>query len=121
MCNNENKERGSIVIIAALSLTMLLLLGSFLVDFGRAYVQMSQLQNAVDASVLAAVQELPDTTNALNYADQYISSNGFSPSDIDVSFSNGNETVTVTGTKTFNYSSAGPGTDYGAHTLKLTK
>lgn len=103
MYNKENNERGSIIVLAALLMTVLLLLCAFIVDIGMSYVQMSKLQNAVDASALAAAQELPDATSALNYANQYIDSNGFSPSDIDVSFSNENKTITVTGTKTFNY------------------
>jgi hypothetical protein len=103
MYNNNNNERGAIMILVALSMIVLLLSSAFVVDIGMSYVQKSKLQSAVDASALAAAQELPDVTSALDYADQYINLNGFSPSDIDVSFSNEDKMVTVTGTKSFNY------------------
>jgi hypothetical protein len=103
MYNNDNNERGAIMILVALSMIVLLLSSAFVVDIGMSYVQKSKLQSAVDASALAAAQELPDVTSALDYANQYINLNGFSPSDIDVSFSNEDKTITVTGTKSFNY------------------
>lgn len=101
--NQTNNDKGSVIVLLALMMTVLLGSCALVVDVGMAYVQKAKLQNVVDASALAGAQELPDTTSALNVANQYISLNGYSPSDIDVSFINDNNTISVTGSKTINY------------------
>ncbi|NLI94014.1 MAG: hypothetical protein GX434_17995 [Peptococcaceae bacterium] len=101
--NQTNNDKGSIMILVALMMTVLLACCALAIDVSMAYVEKAKLQNAVDAASLAGAQELPNTTSALTVANQYIVLNGFSPSDISVSFSNGNKTISVTGTKTFNY------------------
>jgi len=111
MCNRLgntqfNNEKGSILILTALMMVMLLGCCALAVDVGLGYIQKAKLQNAVDASVLAAAQELPDTTSAFAVANQYISLNGFSPDDIRVSFSDGNKTINVMEIKTIDYTFA---------------
>ena len=107
MFNNQtNKDRGSVIVFIALMMTVLLGCSALVLDISMAYMQKAKLQNAVDASALAGAQELPDITSALNVANQYISSNGFSPSDINVSFLDDNNTISVTGNKTINYTFA---------------
>ena len=68
-------------------------------------MEKQKLQNAVDASALAAAQDLPDTTKATATADSYIQKNGYSPSDITISFPN-NSTVNISGSKRVDYSFA---------------
>lgn len=100
---SPNQEKGSVVIIVALLMTVLLGFCAFVVDIGMLYIQQQKFQNAVDATVLAAAQELPDTISATDIANQYIELNGFSLSDISLSFLDGNDTIKITGTKTVNY------------------
>lgn len=102
----KNHDKGSIAVIAALMMTVMLGCCALAVDVGMVYVQKEKLQSAIDAASLAAAQELPDTTSALLVANQYMTLNGFGPSDINVRFSNGNNTIRVTGNKIFNYSFA---------------
>ncbi len=96
-------EAGSVIVIVALLLTVLLGACALVLDIGAAYVQQEKLQNAVDAAALAAAQELPDTNSALNVANQYVELNGYKSSDISVSFADNNNTINVNGTKEINY------------------
>lgn len=56
----RHQERGAVMVIAALSFTVLLLFAGLALDFGRAHLLRAQLQSAVDASALAgALQVIP--------------------------------------------------------------
>lgn len=55
----KNNEQGSIVVIVALLMTVLIGMTAFALDIGIAYNNKSKLQAALDSSVLAAVRELP--------------------------------------------------------------
>src|SRR5215218_7679974 len=57
-------ERGSITILAALLMSMLLGFGALSVDVAHGYNVKERLQSAADASALAAAQALPDTSAA---------------------------------------------------------
>ncbi|MFZ3371523.1 MAG: pilus assembly protein TadG-related protein, partial [Desulfitobacteriaceae bacterium] len=71
------EERGSILVLVALSLSVLLGLSALVTDLGVIYVNYAQLQNALDATVLAGAQELPNSTiQAQQVAKQYASKNG---------------------------------------------
>lgn len=96
-------EKGTVIVLVALLMTVFLGLCAMVVDVGMLYIQQEKLQNAIDASVLAAAQELPNTGSALTVANQYIVLNGFSPSDVKITFSNGDNTIDITGTKTVNF------------------
>lgn len=52
-------QEGGVAIIAAMAMTMILTLSAFVVDFGLAYVKTANIQNAADASTLAAGKSLP--------------------------------------------------------------
>ena len=52
-------ENGSITVIVALSMTILMTFAAFVTDLGLAYMKASGIQNAADAAVLAAGQTLP--------------------------------------------------------------
>lgn len=56
----HKEEKGAVMVMAALSLTILLLFTGLALDFGRAHLLKAQLQTAVDASSLAgALQVVP--------------------------------------------------------------
>jgi hypothetical protein len=77
-------EKGSVALIAAVSLVVLLGFSALVLDLGMVYTEGSRLQNALDSAVLAAVQELPadntastDWSNAVNTAVLYAGDNGY--------------------------------------------
>jgi hypothetical protein len=85
----DNRENGSIAVLVALSLTVLIGLSVFVTDLGAIYVRHIRLQNALDAAVLAGAQELPtSTTLAQQVAEQYASRNGVSQVTVDFSANN---------------------------------
>jgi hypothetical protein len=72
-----NKEKGSVVILVAVSLTVLLGLAALVTDLGVLYVKHTHLQSALDAAVLAGAQDLPqDTALARQTATEYAATNG---------------------------------------------
>jgi hypothetical protein len=92
------RERGSVVVIVALGLTTLLGLGALVTDIGMFYAQKAKLQNAVDASALAGVQELPkNPTSARTIAQDYASKND--TSNITVTLNTSNSKITVVAEK----------------------
>lgn len=69
--------RGSIAILVALGLTVLLGCGAMVTDVGLIYAEKAKLQNAVDAAALAGVQELPgNPATAAQIAQDYAQQNG---------------------------------------------
>lgn len=104
--NLFRRNEGSVIVIVALLMTVFCGFIALVTDIGIAYAEKAQLQNAIDAAALAAVQELPNTTNATNVANQYIQLNGFNPSDVTITFSDSNTTINITGTKNVNYTFA---------------
>ncbi len=58
------REDGQVIVIMVLFLTVLCGFAGLVVDIGRVYVAQRQLQQAVDASALAAAQDLPTTAAA---------------------------------------------------------
>lgn len=53
----KSEDRGAVLIIVAVFMIVAMLLMAFVIDRGRIYVVRAQMQNAVDAAALAAVQE----------------------------------------------------------------
>jgi len=80
------QEDGSTVVLFALALTIIMGFGSLVIDVGTSMVERRHLQNAIDAAVLAATTELPDTTRAAEVANEYIELNGYPPSALTISF-----------------------------------
>lgn len=77
------KEEGSILVLVALLMTVLIGMSALVLDLGLAYTYKSNLQKALDSTALAAVRELPavDTssakwTNAKDAAKKYAELNG---------------------------------------------
>jgi len=93
-----SQERGSVVVLVVLSLTVLLGFSAIVTDVGLLYVQKSFLQNSVDAASLAGVQELPnDPTLAENRARDYAARNGVPL--VTVSFEANDTIITVQASK----------------------
>ncbi len=69
-------ENGQVLPIMVLFMVVIAGLFVLTVDVGRVYVAQQQLQNAVNASALAAGQQMPVDTNALAAALKYDGENG---------------------------------------------
>lgn len=83
--NDHPRERGSVVVLVALSLTTLLGLCAIVADVGSLYAQKVHLQNSVDAAALAGVRELPSNPgDAIVIAIDYASKNGVASQDVQV-------------------------------------
>lgn len=109
--NLLKSERGSVVVIVALAMTALLGISAFAVDFGRAFFEKQKLQTALDATSVAAAQELDGTalgrSKAIDAMNQYIVLNGYSTSDLkSPTFSNGDMRIDIAGTKDVDYTLA---------------
>ena len=88
------QDRGSVVVIVALSLTVLLGFCAIVTDVGLLYAKKVHLQNSVDAAALAGVQELPNNPDdAKDIAIDYATQNGVSS--VDVTFEANNAKIIV--------------------------
>jgi hypothetical protein len=93
-----DKDQGSIAIIVALGLTMLMGLGALVTDIGMLYAEKAKLQNAVDAAALAGAQELPhNPTRAQEVAQEYATLN--KASEISINFGARNSKIMVSAQK----------------------
>ncbi|MDO9533917.1 MAG: pilus assembly protein TadG-related protein, partial [Bacillota bacterium] len=90
-------ERGSIVIIVAAALVVLLGLTALVTDAGILYLNRSRLQTAVDAAALAGAQELPASSiGARNDATQYANNNGINAGELlPINISSNDREITV--------------------------
>lgn len=78
-------ERGSVIIFAAVTLTVLLGFGGLALDFGRAAAEHRQAQNAADAAAQAAAYEIYAgslESTATTVADQMLPTYGYSTSNL---------------------------------------
>ncbi|NCB73763.1 MAG: pilus assembly protein [Clostridia bacterium] len=87
----SREQRGSVAVVTALLMIVLIGVSAFALDFGVYYDDASRLQNSLDSAVLAALQELPaDSTSssdwaaAENVAIAYAALNGFDISTNDI-------------------------------------
>lgn len=85
-------ERGTVAVLMAMLLPMLLGISALVVDSAHAFVGKRELQNAVDAAALAAASYLPSTnanvlTQARSAAVAVAAANGVSIAPSDVTFS----------------------------------
>ncbi len=94
----KEKDSGSIAILTVIFLTAVLAMGAFATDFAVLYAEKSNLQNAVDSSVLAAAQDLPDNPlSAQMTALEYASQNHTTLSSLDIT--NNNKEIHVSAQK----------------------
>lgn len=93
-------ERGSVILIIALGLSVLAGMAGMVVDVGYLYLEHAKLQNGVDAACLAGAAFLPDTGTAASKASFYATANGLTNGDLISSFPNTNR-IDVTYTEEF--------------------
>lgn len=96
-------DRGSAMVIYVVMFVALLGFAAVAVDTGRVIVEKQKLQDAVDAAALAAAQKLPSEADATSAANRYVTLNGFSPSDITVTFADSDKTIIVSARKKIDY------------------
>jgi Flp pilus assembly protein TadG len=107
MCGNILKdEKGLVVVIVAVVMTVLIGFSAFVVDVGTVSLEKQKFQNAIDAACLAGAQDLPDTSAATIAANNYVQLNGYQPSDISITFSDANHKINITGIKEVSYTFA---------------
>jgi Putative Flp pilus-assembly TadE/G-like len=96
------EERGAVVVVTALFMTVLLGIAAFAIDAGSWYRADRQLQTKVDAAALAGAQELPwDPGLATSTALSYASKNGGGPAPMVTitKTSSNNDTIVVQGSE----------------------
>lgn len=108
MLSKFSKEHGSVSIIAAIAMTVLIAFSAIAVDVGRIALEKQALQNALDAAALAGAQELPDSiSNAQLIATTYFEQNGFSDEAIrQIEFLNDNREIRMTASQPVEYTFA---------------
>jgi len=72
-------DQGSVAIVAAITLTMLMGFAGLATDIGNIYVVRTRMQNAVDAAVCGGGLRLPDQGQATIQANLLITNNNFTP------------------------------------------
>lgn len=94
-------ERGSVVVLVAAGMVMLMGFAAFAIDIGMMTIEKSRLQNAVDAAALAGAQELPDdTSNADSTARDYVNEKNAYGGEIDsIVFSQDDRKITIEASK----------------------
>ncbi len=101
--NFLRNNRGTSLVVMTFILTIALGMSAVVVDVARVIVEKQKLQNAVDAVALAAAVELPDIDKAVEIAEHYIEENGYTSSDISITFSDSNTKINIKGIKTIDY------------------
>jgi len=97
-------EKGTAVVIFALSMTVVLGFCALAVDFGVVTHEKNRMSNAVDAAALAGAQELIyDKDNVHNVVNQYLVKNSIDPSNAEVVVFDSDTKVSVTANKDVNY------------------
>ncbi len=96
-----NNERGSVIVLFALALTVFAGVAGLVVDVGYLYGQHARLQNGVDAACLAGAARLPNTGSAVSAADDYAESNGLASANLVTAFSQNNRRLNLTYTENF--------------------
>ena len=84
----KEEEDGAVMVLVAISMTVLLGFAALAVDFGQMAARKQYMQNAADAAALAVAQDLGDgKPEAVQHEtlNTYCSVNGFDPADADIS------------------------------------
>ncbi|MDR7866092.1 MAG: Tad domain-containing protein [Sporomusaceae bacterium] len=96
-----NNERGGVIVLFALALTVFSGLAGLVVDVGYLYLQHARLQNGVDAACLAGAAYLPSAASASDVAGDYAEENGLARAKLTSAFANGNRRLELTYTESF--------------------
>ncbi|MGE5629000.1 MAG: pilus assembly protein TadG-related protein [Solirubrobacterales bacterium] len=105
--NHLKDENGSVLVMVALAIVVIMGFSAFAIDFGMGYYQRQKLQSAIDAASVAAAKDIPKGISvAQATANSYIELNGFDP-DTDLEeppyVDTSTNTVTIKGHKEVNY------------------
>ena len=91
-----NNQRGTVAVMAAFILPVMLGFSALVIDIGNLYLNKVQLSAAADAAVLAAAQELPkNPTQAQAVAANYARTNGQATDNTTVTISPDNRTISA--------------------------
>lgn len=97
------EQRGTVVVLVALSMVSLLGFTALVTDAGLLYLAKTELANSVDAAALAGGQNLLiDRETAESTASEYAAQNGADAGEITVTVSDDAREITVTGRRTVN-------------------
>lgn len=98
-----SSEEGSVAIIVALCMVVLLGMTALVTDVGLIYLDGTRLKAATDAAALAGAQELPyDPGKAVSTAVYYAGINGVEPGNVTATVETGNKNLTVKATSKVN-------------------
>lgn len=96
-------EEGSTLVLVAVGMSMLMGVAALITDVGLVYLEKAKLTNALDAAVLAGVQELPSKPAvARDIALNYAALNGADTNTVEVIVGADNRSLTVKGKQTVN-------------------
>lgn len=94
-------EKGNVAIILCFAMVMLLGFTAFALDIGLVYAEKAKLSNALDAAALAAVLELPQSSEkARDCAEEYLEKNNVDASLAVITISNDNKSIKISADKT---------------------
>jgi hypothetical protein len=98
-------QRGSVVVLVAAGMVMLMGCAALVTDIGMMTIEKSRLQNAVDAAALAGAQELPDSTlNADSTARDYVNVKNVYGGEVEsINFDEEDKKITVVANNEVNY------------------
>jgi len=89
-------ESGAVLVLVAVGMTAFLALLGLVIDLGQIYLEQVRLSRAVDAAVLAGVQELPgQPSQAVAKAYEYGQANNVAAEQIQVTLGNANHLINV--------------------------
>jgi len=101
------EEKGSVIIILALCMSVFVGLAALVTDAGLVYLTRDKMQNAVDAAALAGAQDLQiSSAAALEKAQNYGVSNGLDLSEITIECVQSEKFVKVSATRNINFTFA---------------
>jgi Flp pilus assembly protein TadG len=91
------EERGSVTIIVAIALTVMLALAALAADVGQLYVMRERSAMVADAAALSGAQFLPyDMDRALQTVQTYLDKNGFRGENATIALNRADRTLSVT-------------------------
>jgi hypothetical protein len=98
--NPRKNESGQAIVMVVLSIMVIFLMASFVLDAGSWFRTDRRLQATADAAALAGAQELPDSTSAAHStAMDFASRNGGDVAGADVTFEEGGQVIKVVAQK----------------------
>ncbi|MDG5788471.1 pilus assembly protein TadG-related protein [Evansella sp. AB-P1] len=86
----KKDEKGAVLVLVALFMTVVLGMLALVVDAGSLYLEKSRLQKGIDLAVLAGMQNLPDRPQAaLDAATRVANENGLSGNELSITLQEG--------------------------------